>query len=74
MEPYWFVPDTSQAQVTLESGAGEVWKYIAVTVIPALVLWILNDIREDKKEAKEREAKLNDLLEKHINKQKGETR
>lgn len=54
-------------QVKLEPSAGEVWKYVAMVlagVVGALALVIWKDVQEDRKEAKEREARLNALLEK----------
>jgi len=74
MEPYWFVPDGDvvQAAKQLETSAGEVWKYVAyvlagVVVVLAGIIW--RDVQEDKKDAKEREARLNALLDR----QKGGT-
>ena len=54
------------AQSKLENSAGEVWKVVAgvlAGVVGALALVIWKDVQEDKKEAKEREARLNALLE-----------
>jgi hypothetical protein len=76
VEPYWYVPDVAQSQpVNLESSAGEVWKYVAyvlagVVAILAGLLW--KDAQDDKKEAKEREAQLNVLLNNALKRQKGE--
>lgn len=59
------------AQVKLEPSAGDVWRYVATIVIPVLcgvialmARHIQKDNEGDKQEAKEREARLNALLEK----------
>jgi hypothetical protein len=70
MVPHWLIPDgaiTGQAQAQLEASAGEVWKVVAgvlgaVVAILAGIIW--KDVQEDKREAKDREARLNDLLAK----------
>lgn len=79
MEPYWFVTDAAQSQVTLESSAGDVWKYVACVAIPALcgvigvlAKHILNRNESDRVEAREREKALNVMLSNYAKKQRGE--
>lgn len=78
MEPYWFVPSMEDAvqvapavQAQLEASAGDVWRHVSIIAIPALsavivflVRHIMKDTEEDKREAKEREARLIELLKK----------